>query len=50
MKLRLSRTFCRKGLGHDSLENLEMLCAYCHLAEHGQLSYTIPAARVCGNQ
>jgi len=37
-------------LGHQgsgSLENLVTLCAYCHLAEHGQLFYSVPAVRVC---
>jgi hypothetical protein len=23
------------------------LCAHCHMAEHGQLSYSLPAIRVC---
>jgi hypothetical protein len=23
------------------------LCAYCHLGEHGQLFYSVPAGRVC---
>jgi len=31
----------------EALGNLVSLCAYCHMEEHGQLSYTIPAARVC---
>jgi hypothetical protein len=35
-------------LGNDSLDNLVTLCAYCHLAEHGQLFYSVPAVRVCG--
>jgi Fe-S oxidoreductase len=35
--------------GHCGLpvENLVTLCVYCHLAEHGQLFYSVPAARVC---
>ena len=37
----------RSRLGNDSLDNLVTLCAYCHMEEHGQLSYTIPAARAC---
>jgi 5-methylcytosine-specific restriction endonuclease McrA len=37
----------RSQLGNDSLDNLVTLCVYCHLAEHGQLFYTVPAARVC---
>jgi 5-methylcytosine-specific restriction endonuclease McrA len=39
----------RSHQGSDSLDNLETLCAHCHMAEHGQLSYpealTIDAAR-----
>jgi 5-methylcytosine-specific restriction endonuclease McrA len=37
----------RSQLGNDSLDNLVTLCAYCHMAEHGQLSYTVPAVSVC---
>jgi 5-methylcytosine-specific restriction endonuclease McrA len=37
----------RSQLGNDSLDNLVTVCAYCQMEEHGQLSYTIPAARVC---
>jgi 5-methylcytosine-specific restriction endonuclease McrA len=37
----------RSQRGNDCLENLVSLCAYCHMAEHGQLSYPVPAARVC---
>jgi len=29
----------RSHQGHDALANLVTLCAYCHMAEHGQLSY-----------
>jgi 5-methylcytosine-specific restriction endonuclease McrA len=29
----------RSQQGNDSLDNLVTLCAYCHMAEHGQLSY-----------
>ena len=32
-KIRLSHQ------GHDALANLVTLCAYCHMEEHGQLSY-----------
>ena len=37
----------RSHLGNDFLDNLTTLCGYCHMGEHGQLSYTIPAAKVC---
>jgi 5-methylcytosine-specific restriction endonuclease McrA len=37
----------RSQLGNDTLDNLVTLCAYCHMAEHGHLSYTIPAIKVC---
>ena len=37
----------RSQLGNDSLDNLVTLCAYCHMGEHGQLSYTIPAVQAC---
>jgi predicted HNH restriction endonuclease len=33
--------------GKGTLDDLVTLCAYCHMVEHGQLSYTIPAVRVC---
>jgi 5-methylcytosine-specific restriction endonuclease McrA len=31
----------------DSLLNLVTLCVHCHLDEHGQLFYSVPAGRVC---
>jgi len=37
----------RSQRGNGSLENLVTLCAYCHLGEHGQLFYSVPAGRVC---
>ena len=37
----------RSQQGRDALVNLVTLCAYCHMAEHGQLLYSVPAARVC---
>ena len=37
----------RSQLGNDSLDNLVTLCAYCHMGEHGQLFYPVPAVRVC---
>ena len=37
----------RSQQGDDALENLVTLCAHCHIAEHGQLCYSVPAARVC---
>ena len=36
----------RSQQGNDSLGNLVTLCAYCHLAERGQLSYEKSAAEV----
>ena len=35
----------RSQLGDDSLANLVTLCAYCHMEEHGQLSYSKAAMR-----
>jgi len=37
----------RSQQGSDALVNLVTLCAHCHMAEHGQLFYSVPAARVC---
>jgi len=37
----------RSQRGDDAPANLVTLCAYCHLGEHGQLFYSVPAARVC---
>jgi 5-methylcytosine-specific restriction endonuclease McrA len=37
----------RSQQGDDALENLVTLCAYCHMAEHGQLFYSVPAMRAC---
>ena len=37
----------RSHQGNDALENLVTLCAYCHLQEHAQLFYSVPAAQVC---
>ena len=37
----------RSQQSDDSLGNLVTLCAHCHMGEHGQLSYTIPASKVC---
>jgi 5-methylcytosine-specific restriction endonuclease McrA len=37
----------RSQLGNDSLDNLVTLCAHCHMHEHGQLFYTLPAVTVC---
>ena len=33
----------RSQQGHDALGNLVTLCAYCHMDEHGQLSYEAKA-------
>jgi len=37
--LQVHRKIRRSQQGHDALGNLVTLCAYCHMAEHGQLSY-----------
>jgi len=37
----------RSQQGDDALANLVTLCAYCHMAEHAQLFYTVPAVRIC---
>jgi 5-methylcytosine-specific restriction endonuclease McrA len=46
-KLQVHHKIKRSQQGDDSLANLVTLCAPCHMEEHGQLSYTLPAARVC---
>jgi len=35
----------RSRQGNDSLANLVTLCAFCHMAEHGQLSYSRAAVK-----
>jgi 5-methylcytosine-specific restriction endonuclease McrA len=37
----------RSQQGNDALGNLVTLCAHCHMAEHGQLFYSVLAVRVC---
>jgi 5-methylcytosine-specific restriction endonuclease McrA len=37
----------RSQLGDDKLENLVTLRSHCHMEEHGQLCYTVPAIRIC---
>ena len=37
----------RSQQGSDALGNLVSLCAHCHMEEHGQLFYSVSAARVC---
>ena len=37
----------RSQQGDDALANLVTLCAYCYMAEHGQLFYSVPALRIC---
>jgi 5-methylcytosine-specific restriction endonuclease McrA len=36
----------RSQQGDDALPNLVTLCAYCHLAEHGRLCYSVPGVRI----
>jgi 5-methylcytosine-specific restriction endonuclease McrA len=45
--LQVHYTMKRSHLGDDSLDNLVTLCASCHMAERGQLFYSVPALRVC---
>ena len=35
--LQIHHNIKRSQQGNDSLQNLVTLCAYCHMAEHGQL-------------
>jgi len=44
--LQIHHKIKRSQQGNDSLDNLVTLCAYCHLAEHGQLGYEKSAAEV----
>ena len=37
----------RSQQGSDALGNLVTLCARCHMEEHGQLYYSVLAARAC---
>ena len=37
----------RSQQGDDALANLVTLCAHCHMAEHGQLFYSVPTVRIC---
>jgi 5-methylcytosine-specific restriction enzyme A len=45
--LQIHHRIKRSQQGDDALGNLVVLCAYCHMAEHGQLFYTVPAIIVC---
>ena len=45
--LQIHQMIKRSQLGNDSLDNLVILCAYCHMVEHGQRSHTIPAVKAC---
>ncbi len=35
----------RSHQGNDRPDNLVTLCAYCHMAEHGQLGYNMTAGQ-----
>ena len=37
----------RSQQGDDALGNLVSLCAQCHMEEHGQLYYSMRAAKAC---
>ena len=39
----------RSQQGNDSLGNLVTLCAYCHMAEHGQLCVNSAGIQIVGN-
>ena len=43
--LQVHHRITRSRQGNDSLANLVTLCAYCHMEEHGQLSYSKAAAK-----
>jgi 5-methylcytosine-specific restriction endonuclease McrA len=43
--LQVHHQMYRSRQGNDSLANLVTLCAYCHMEEHGQLSYSQAAAK-----
>jgi hypothetical protein len=45
--LQIHHQIKRSQQGNDSLKNLVTLCAYCHMAEHGQLFYSVQAVRMC---
>jgi 5-methylcytosine-specific restriction endonuclease McrA len=45
--LQIHHKIKRSQQGNDSLANLVTLCAHCHMEEHGHLSYTLPATKVC---
>jgi 5-methylcytosine-specific restriction endonuclease McrA len=37
----------RSQQGDDALRNLVTMCARCHMEEHGQLYYSVSAAKAC---
>ena len=37
----------RSQQGDDALRNLVTMCARCHMEEHGQLYYSVLAAKAC---
>jgi 5-methylcytosine-specific restriction endonuclease McrA len=43
--LQIHHNISRRQHGDDALRNLVTLCAYCHLGEHGQLSYSLLPSR-----
>ena len=44
--LQIHHKVYRSQQGDDALANLITLCAYCHMEQHGQLSYPAAAAQV----
>jgi 5-methylcytosine-specific restriction endonuclease McrA len=45
--LQIHHKIKRSQQGDDALANLVTLSAYGHMAEHGQLFYSVPAAGIC---
>jgi 5-methylcytosine-specific restriction endonuclease McrA len=48
--LQIHHKIKRSHQGREALENLVTLCAYCHLAEHGQLRFEARAVGTIGKQ
>ncbi len=44
--LQIHHNIKRSQQGNDALQNLVTLCAYCHMAEHGQLCFEEAGVRL----